>query len=257
MDEILLHRTDNGVVTVTLNRPRVKNAIVPSMWEELRRIFQDVTQSESDRVLIVTGSGDAFCAGAQLSDDMNRDVHPLNSMHPVNAAALALHDVSKPTIAKVNGDAVGAGMNLALGCDLIVAGERARFSEIFARRALSIDFGGSWLLPRLVGLHKAKEIALFGDIIGADEAERLGIVNRVVSDDELDGVVAEWADRLAAGPPLALQMTKRMLSNAFSLSLAEALNAEAAAQTVNFGSKDTKEGVLAFLEKRAPVFRGR
>ncbi len=257
MDEILLHRAENGVVTVTLNRPRLKNAIAPPMWEELRRIFQEVTVTESDRVLIVTGADGAFCAGAQLSEDMTSQVHPLNSMHPVNAAALALHEVSKPTIAKVNGDAVGAGMNLALGCDLIVANESARFSEIFARRALSVDFGGTWLLPRLVGLHKAKELALFGDIIGAREAERIGIVNRVVPDDELDGVVAEWAARLAAGPPLALQMTKRMLSNAFSSSLAEALDCEAAAQAVNFGSKDTKEGVLAFVEKRAPVFRGR
>jgi 2-(1,2-epoxy-1,2-dihydrophenyl)acetyl-CoA isomerase len=138
-----------------------------------------------------------------------------------------------------------------------VAGESARFSEIFARRALSIDFGGSWLLPRLVGMHKAKELALFGDVISADEAERIGVVNRVVPDDELDAFVDDWASRLAKGPPLALQMTKRMISNAFSLSLTEALGWEAAAQTVNFSSKDTREGVIAFMEKRAPVFRGR
>jgi 2-(1,2-epoxy-1,2-dihydrophenyl)acetyl-CoA isomerase len=148
-------------------------------------------------------------------------------------------------------------MNLALGCDLIVAGESARFSQIFARRGLSVDFGGTWLLPRLVGVHKAKELALLGDIISAHEAERMGIVNRVVPDDELDALTSDWAQRLAAGPPLALQMSKKMLSNAFSQSLSEALDTEAVSQTVNFGSQDTREGIAAFLEKRPPVFRGR
>jgi len=257
VDRILVDRTADGVVTLTLNRPHVKNAIASSMWEELRRVFQEVTQTETDRVLVVTGAGGAFCAGADLSEDPTADRHPLDAMHPVSAAALALHDVSKPTIAKVGGDAVGAGMNLALGCDLIVAGESARFSEIFARRALSVDFGGTWLLPRLVGLHKAKELALFGDILSARDAERIGVVNRVVPDGELDGFVAEWARRLAEGPALTLQMTKRMLSNAFSLSLSEALSWEATAQSVNLRSQDTKEGVAAFAEKRAPVFRGR
>jgi 2-(1,2-epoxy-1,2-dihydrophenyl)acetyl-CoA isomerase len=113
------------------------------------------------------------------------------------------------------------------------------------------------LLPRLVGLHKAKELALFGDILSAEDARRIGVLNHVLPDDELDGFVAEWAERLAAGPPLALQMTKKMLSSSLSLSLSEALSWEAAAQTVNFGSSDTREGVRAFMEKRAPVYRGR
>lgn len=257
MDEILVDRAANGVVTVTLNRPRVKNSIAGPMWEELRRIFHEVTQTESDRVLVITGADGAFCAGADLAGDQLEKGHPLNAMHPVNAAALALHDVSKPTLAKVGGDAVGAGMNLALGCDLVVAGTSARFSQIFVRRALSVDFGGTWLLPRLVGLHKAKELALLGDILSADEAYRIGVVNRVVPDAELDSAVADWADRLAEGPPLALQLTKRMLNNALSLSLSEALSWEAAAQTVNLVSDDTREGIAAFLGKRAPVFRGR
>lgn len=258
MEEILVERDENGVVTLTLNRPQVKNAIAGDMWEELRRIFQEVTQTESDRVLVITGAGGAFCSGADLSGDMmGAGPHPLNAMHPVSAAALALHAVSKPTIAKVRGVAVGAGMNLALGCDLIVASENARFSQIFARRALSVDFGGTWLLPRLVGLHKAKELALFGDIISAEDGERMGVVNHVLPDEKLDDFVADWAERLAAGPPLALQMTKRMLTNSLSQSLSEALDSEAASQTVNFGSEDTKEGVRAFIQKRAPVYRGR
>ncbi len=258
MEELIVERDAEGVVMLTINRPRVKNAIAVDMWEELRCVFQEVTRNDDDRVLVITGAGGDFCAGAELSGDMvGGGTHPLNAMHSVNAAALALHEVSKPTIAKVRGAAVGAGMNLALGCDLIVAADNARFSEIFARRALSVDFGGTWLLPRLVGLHKAKELALFGDIISAEEAKEIGVVNRVLPDDELDAFVVDWAVRLAAGPPLALQMTKRMLSNSLSLSLSEALGWEAASQTVNFGSEDTREGVLAFVEKRKPVYRGR
>ena len=256
MEDILVERNASGVVTLTLNRPHHKNAVTFPMWNELQRIFQEVSNSTTDRVLVITGSAPAFCSGADLSTGAP-DGHPLHGMGPVNAAANALHEVTKPTIAKVNGVAVGAGMNLALGCDLIVAGEGARFSEIFVKRGLSVDFGGTWLLPRLIGVHKAKELALFGDVISAQDAAEIGIVNRVVADSELDNFVDNWAERLAAGPPLAMQQTKKMLSNAFSQSLSEALDAEASAQTVNLVSEDTREGIKAFLEKRPPKFEGR
>jgi len=257
VDEILVTRSERGVVTVTLNRPQAKNAITGPMWDELRRIFEEVTRRHEERVLVMAGAGGAFCSGAQLGKAMGERAHPLADMHPVSVAALALHDVSKPTIAKVGGVAAGAGMNLALGCDLIVAGESARFSQIFSRRGLSVDFGGTWLLPRLVGMHRAKELVLFGDILSAEDAERMGLVNRVVPDAELDAFVDGWAERLAAGPPIAMQMTKRMLASAFSLSLAEALHWEAAAQSVNFATDDTREGIVAFRQKRPPTFRGR
>ena len=178
-------------------------------------------------------------------------------MRHIGDVALALHRLPQPTIAKIRGVAVGAGLNMALGCDLVVASTNARFSEIFARRGLSIDFGGSWVLPRRVGLHRAKELALLADIIDATEAERIGLVNRVVDDGELDAFVDDWATRLAAGPPLALAMTKRMLNNSAHVTLEEALDDEGAAQTVNFGTKDTAEAMAAFLEKRAPNFSGR
>jgi 2-(1,2-epoxy-1,2-dihydrophenyl)acetyl-CoA isomerase len=160
-------------------------------------------------------------------------------------------------LARVDGVAAGAGLNLALGCDLIVASERSRFSEIFARRGLSIDFGGSWLLPRLVGLHRAKELVLLAEMLSADEAKEAGLVNRVVSAVDLDSVVADWAARLAAGPPLALSMSKLLLNKSLESSLDQALEAEAYAQSVNLASADVREAVAAFMEKRTPVFEGR
>jgi enoyl-CoA hydratase/carnithine racemase len=257
MQTLRLERAANGVATLTLNRPEKKNAMNAAMFHELLAVFREVNDTTTDRVLVITGAGDAFCSGADLSDRGNDTRHALARLHWVADIVLALHRIPKPVIAKVNGVAVGAGMNLALGCDLIVASEHARFSEIFARRGLTIDFGGSWLLPRLIGMHRAKELALLADIISAKEAAELGFVNRVVPADQLDAFVADWADRLAAGPPLALSMTKRLLTNSFSMSLDEALEAEGMAQSVNAGTEDTPEAIRAFLEKREPKFKGR
>jgi 2-(1,2-epoxy-1,2-dihydrophenyl)acetyl-CoA isomerase len=246
-----------GVLTVTLNRPERKNAINGTMWSELLETFREAGVDPEVRVVVLTGAGGAFCSGADLSPG-GRDVekHQLARMRDVADVCLALHHLPKPIIAKVGGVAAGAGCNMALGCDLIVASDDARFSEIFARRGLTIDFGGSWVLPRLVGLHKAKELALFADIISAAEAERLGIVNRVVPAAELDAFVDDWATRLAAGPPLALSMTKKLLNDSLAMSLDQALEAEGMAQTVNFGTSDTAEAMAAFIEKRDPTFKG-
>jgi 2-(1,2-epoxy-1,2-dihydrophenyl)acetyl-CoA isomerase len=148
-------------------------------------------------------------------------------------------------------------MNMALACDLIVASDQARFSEIFARRGLTVDFGGTWILPRLVGIHRAKELAFFADIISAKEAADMGLVNKVVPHDQLDAAVADWADRLAAGPPMALAMTKRLITLNATADRPLALEGEGLAQTVNFYTEDTKEAVAAFLEKREPEFKGR
>jgi enoyl-CoA hydratase/carnithine racemase len=244
-----------GVATLTLDRPEKKNAVNGRMWVELLQTLDEVATTTEDRVLVVTGAGGAFCAGADLSDI--DETHQLHRMRHIGDVALRLHRLPKPTLAKVGGVAVGAGCNLALGCDLVLASEDARFSQIFARRGMSIDFGGSWLLPRLIGLHKAKELALFADIISAKEALDLGIVNRVVPAGDLDVVVDEWAARLAAGPPLALSMTKTMLNNSFAVSMDQALEDEARCQSVNASTEDTVEAVAAFLEKREPRFQGR
>ena len=249
---------DDGVVTITLRRPERKNAIDGRMWIELGDQFREIATSSSDRALVLTGAGGDFCSGADLGgDDPAEKKHQLAAMRDVGDVCLTLHRMPQPTIAKVRGYAVGAGMNMALGCDLVVAGETARFSEIFARRGLSIDFGGSWILPRRIGMHRAKELALLADIIGADVAHDLGLVNRVLPDGELDAFVADWARRLASGPPIALAMTKRLLNNSLNVTLEEALDDEGLSQSVNMATSDTLEAMHAFVEKREPEFKGR
>ncbi len=260
-DRLLVERAD-GIVTVTLNRPRRKNAVPPPMWDELTEVFTEIANRRDDRVVILTGAEGDFCSGADLAGDgdappPNQDAHQLAAMRRVGAACIAIAECPKPTIAKVSGVAVGAGLNMALACDLVIADETARFAEIFAKRGLSIDFGGSWFLPRRIGMHRAKELAFFADLIDATEADRIGLVNRIVPADELDGIVADWAARLAAGPPIALAQTKRLVHESFETTLPQALEREGSAQTVNFSTADTNEAVAAFIEKRTPVFKGR
>jgi len=255
--ETLVVERSGGVVTVTMNRPEKKNAIDAQMTEELIELLTEVKTTESDRVLILTGAGGEFCSGADLTSPNAATTSTLASMRRVSALVLTLHELPQPTIAKLDGVAAGLAANLALGCDLIVASDRARISEIFAKRGLAIDGGGSWLLPRLIGLHRAKELAFFADIISAQDAERLGLVNRVVPVDELDAFVDDWAARLAAGPPLALSMTKAMLNASAGMSMADAAEREAVAQSLNFTTNDTAEAMLAFVQKRPPDFKGR
>ncbi|MGQ0803542.1 MAG: enoyl-CoA hydratase/isomerase family protein [Actinomycetota bacterium] len=261
METVIVERS-GGVVTLTLNRPEKKNAINRVMWRELIQVFDEVADRADDRVLVITGAGDGFCSGADLTDTGNSDElqggvgASVRQMRVVGRAALRLHELPKPTIAAVNGVAAGAGCNLALGCDLIVASDRARFTEIFSKRGLSVDFGGSWVLPRLVGLHKAKELVYLAEIIDAGEAERIGIVNRVVDHDALDKSVTELAGRLAALPPIQLSISKRLLNQSFSVSMADALEFEDIAQALNFSSADTAEAMAAFVQKRDPKFTG-
>ena len=267
---------ENSVVTVTINQPKKKNAINSAMWDGLTEIFREIASRVDDRVVIVTGAGDDFCSGADLSGrggagaanagdaagagagaGAQNQVHHLAAMRRVNDACIALQRLPQPTIAKVRGVAVGAGCNLALGCDLVVASQTARFSEIFARRGLSLDLGGSWLLPRRIGMHRAKELALLAEIVSASDALEMGLVNRVLSDGEVDAFVDNWARKLAAGPPIALAQTKRLLNNSLNVTLEEALDDEASAQTINFATSDTAEAMRAFIEKREPKFTGR
>lgn len=248
-----------GVVTVTLNKPAKKNAVDPTMWTEMARIFDDVARNpDRDRALVLTGAGGDFCSGADLWLGPGEDPpHQMTAMRNVAGAIQGLHDLPQPTVAKVPGVAAGAGCSLALACDLVVAGQSARFSEIFAKRGLALDGGSSWFLPRMIGLHRAKELAFFADILSAAEALEIGLVNRVVADDELDGFVDGWAERLAAGPPIALALSKKMLNSSMSLTLQQALEDEARCQSVTLASSDTRDAFAAFVEKRPPRFTGR
>lgn len=261
METLIVERKD-GVVTVTMNRPDRKNAANGVMLRELREAFDEVERTLDDRVLVLTGAGGSFCSGADLSDTQGpggkgQTAPGLVRMRRLGDVALSLHRLSKPSIAKVDGVAVGAGFGLALGCDLVVASERARLSTIFSKRGLTLDNGSSWLLPRLVGLARAKELALFAEMLSADEALAMGIVNRVRPVEDLDAFVEDWARTLAAGPPLAMSMTKALLNSSFSNSLADAVEQEAHAQATNYASADTAEALAAFREKRPPNFTGR
>jgi enoyl-CoA hydratase/carnithine racemase len=260
LETLIVERKD-GVVTVTMNRPERKNAANGAMLKELRTTFEVIEDDPDDRCMVLTGAGGAFCSGADLSDPSGPATDPtrsgLSRMRRLGDVALALHHISKPTIAKVDGFAVGAGLSLALGCDLVVCSDRAKLSMIFAKRGLSLDNGASWLLPRLVGMAKAKEIALFGGMWSGEEAAAMGLVNRVLPLDQLDAFVDDWATTLAAGPPLALSMTKTLLHASSMASLEQAVEDEARCQALNFSTSDTTEALAAFTEKRDAVFIGR
>ena len=260
METLIVERKD-GVVTVTMNRPERKNAANGAMLRELHTTFDEIEDNPHDRCMVLTGAGGAFCSGADLSDPSGPATDPtrsgLSRMRRLGDVALALHHISKPTIAKVDGFAVGAGLSLALGCDLAVCSDRAKLSMIFAKRGLALDNGASWLLPRLVGLAKAKEIALFGGMWSGEEAAAMGLVNRVLPLEQLDAFVDEWARSLATGPPLALSMTKTLLHASSMASMEQAVEDEARCQALNFSTSDTAEALAAFAEKRDPVFTGR
>ena len=255
--ETLIVDEADRVVTITMNRPRRKNAANSVMWEELSDVVRALHSADDVRAVILTGAGGDFCSGADVSGEETRSRHMLHSMRHIGDLCLSLQRLAQPTVAKVRGVAAGAGLNMALACDMVIAAEDARFSEIFARRGLVVDFGGSWLLPRLVGMHRAKELVLLADIIDAAEADRIGLVNRVVPEAELDDTVDSIAARLAAGPPIALAMSKRLLNNSFDVTLEQALDDEGLAQTVTFSTEDVAEAMGAFIDKRDPVFRGR
>ncbi|CAM5252288.1 enoyl-CoA hydratase/isomerase family protein [Streptomyces avidinii] len=262
-EDHVLHRIDNGVAWITLNRPEAMNAVTPDQRERVIALLAEASADPGVRAVVVTATGKGFCAGADLRGGSTpageRVAGDVARMIRLGAQRLitAVLDCEKPVLAAVNGTAAGIGAHLALACDLVIAAEPARFIEVFVRRGLVPDGGGAYLLPRLVGPQKAKELMFFGDAVPAVEAERLGLVNLVVPAEELEATARAWAERLAQGPTRALAMTKQLVNASLDGDRAAALAAEATAQEINMTTADANEGVAGFVERRTPKYLGR
>lgn len=258
--ETIRYELDQGVLTITLNRPDVLNALNDQMAKDLLAALKQAGRDDQVRALIITGAGRGFCAGQDLksiSDQAGpRSIgeHLRKTWNPI---VLGIRQLEKPVIAAVNGVAAGAGLSLALACDLRVASDQAGFIEVFARVGLVPDAGSSFLLPRLIGLGRAFEMCYTTDPISAETALQWGLVNRVVPAADLLAEARALAERLAQGPTKAYGLTKRALYHALDQDLEAALAYEASLQRIAQLTDDHREGVAAFLEKRAPSFRGR
>ncbi|SDR64382.1 2-(1,2-epoxy-1,2-dihydrophenyl)acetyl-CoA isomerase [Rhizobiales bacterium GAS113] len=256
--ETLLYEVTDGVATVTFNRPQAMNATTDELYRELAALIREIGDDENIGCVVLTGAGRGFCAGADVKT-MNPDMKLLarRKRHRWILADVLrpLVMLEKPVIAAVNGAAVGAGFNIALAADIIIASEAAVFSQIFTRLGLVPDLGGLHLLTRVVGLNKAKELCFTARKVGAAEALALGFVNRVVPADRLLPEARALATEIAAGPPTALAMIKSLLNKSSNSTLEQMLEYESYAQTLAYTTPEHREGVAAFREKRAPNFR--
>ncbi|MCS6803321.1 MAG: enoyl-CoA hydratase-related protein [Chloroflexota bacterium] len=256
MDHVLYER-QGPVAIATLNRPEKRNALALQTYAELSLIVRDVESTSALRVLIITGAGNAFSAGADVDEvlDLDETVEAAVGRFTQSHAFIALlRSLSKPVIAAINGDAAGAGCSVALAADIRLMAETARIGLTFARVGLGPDMGASYFLPRLVGLAKAYELAFTGDLISAADAERIGLVNRVLPPDRLLPEALALAQRIARGPALALAVAKRALERGLLLDLGDVLQDEIVSQSLLLNSRDGREGLRAFREKRQPDF---
>ena len=251
----------NGVGTILLNRPHRKNAFTLEMIDQWAAVLMAARTDPDVRALVLTGAGDGFCSGVDLDALDQRGSTPLdvkrNLTDRIHRVAYALQDLDKPIIAAVNGVAVGAGMDMALMCDIRLAARSARFSEGYVRVGLVPGDGGCYFLPRLVGPAKAIELLLTGDFVDASEAERIGIVNHIYDDNRLMAETMALAQRLAGAPPVALAMIKRALYQSANCDLRTALDLISSHMAVVQSTSDSQEAYRAFVEKRTPIFEGR
>jgi len=258
--QTLIVERAGAIATITLNRPDARNAIDLTMRRELVVALDEVEADEVGRVLVLTGAGGHFCAGGDVKSmraQRSTAAEGRARVELLNRMVQRLVDFPRPTLAMVDGYAVGAGTNLALCCDLVVASDRAKFGELFNKIGLVPDGGGTWLLSRLVGLARAKELIFTGEVFDAAEAARIGLVNRVVPVAELERVTRALAEKIAAGPPGVLRLAKHMVNRAATSDLAAALDLEAYSQGLAIASEDHQEGLAAFFDKRPPKFTGR
>jgi 2-(1,2-epoxy-1,2-dihydrophenyl)acetyl-CoA isomerase len=267
LDEQVLHRVENGVAWITLNRPEAHNAITPDQRDRMIWLLSEASAELEVRCVVITASGKGFCTGADLR--ASRPARPRPDGAPertsgevarmirdgAQALIAAIMDCEKPVIAAVNGTAAGIGAHIAFACDLVIAAESASFVEVFVRRGLVPDGGGAYLLPRLIGLQKTKELMFFGDKLPAADAAAIGLANTVVPDDELVTVAGEWAARLASGPR-SIVATKWLINRSLDSDRATSFHDEAMAQDLNMTTADAQEGVASFVERRDPDYKG-
>jgi 2-(1,2-epoxy-1,2-dihydrophenyl)acetyl-CoA isomerase len=255
---VLRVERDDAVVTLTLDRPDALNALTIELKEALIRAFAEISADASVRAVVLTGAGRAFCAGQDLRERLERGAQPLDDEIRIryNPIIRAMRSLPKPIVGAINGVAAGAGASIAFACDIRLASEAASFLLAFGRVGLIPDSGATWLLPRLIGASKALELALTTDPLTAVAAERLGLVARVVAGGDLLREAQELAARLAAGPPVALALTKQAIGQAWDASLDEQLETEADLQGRAGTTRDHAEGLAAFVQRRAPRFRG-
>ena len=259
-DTVLLDVSEH-IATLTLNRPAKLNALTGEMMEGLVPIMERLAEDKEVRCVVVTGAGRGFCAGGDVagmaSGEAMPNENPVARLRRLEETSRLLHEMPKPTMAMVNGPAAGAGLSIALACDIRIAGESARFVTAFVRIGFSGDYGGSWMLQRLVGPAKARELYFTGDPIDAREAERIGLVNRVVPDDELAAETRALAERMAKGPPIALARMKQNMNLGLVSDYSTLLDAEAENMIMTGMTEDNREAIKAFLDKRPPTFHGR
>lgn len=264
MSDAVLLDVEDGVATLTMNQPDRMNPVTGPISEAIESHLDTVEERDDVRCVVVEGAGGAFSAGGdiqgmkdRLEGDESLDEAVDQLERGLSETMVKLVTCTYPTVAKVDGPAVGAGANLAIGCDVVLASDSASIGFVFNQVGLSVDGGTSYLLPRVVGVNKAKELVFTGEILGAEEAGDLGLFNHVYADGEFEEKAGAMVDRIAAGPTVALSRAKRLVQDGIEKDLEQALHDEAAAQGVVFDTRDHREGVEAFLEDRSPDFEGR
>jgi len=264
MSEHLIEQIDSGVAVLTLNRPERMNALSRPMLADLLAALERLASDDAVGVVVLTGTAPAFCAGGDvkaMAEDKEFHTGPMEqraqTLRGLMECSRWLHEMPKPTIAMVGGAAAGAGLSMAMACDMRVAGASAKFTTAFAHVGYSGDFGGSYFLTQLVGTAKARELYFTAAKIEADEALNLGMVNQVVADDDLRATTMALAGKLAAGPAVAYRYMKRNMNAALSMTLVQVMDLEALHHTRTGETEDHREAARAFVEKRAPVFKGR